>query len=367
MNGEMFADLPYYALHMVLVTLQDGSVSEGILNNFNEEFIEVDTQTISTEVIESIEYLGYITDFHTYNQRGEIDGEIYFTPEDCTDSLPMALYQYSEYICKIACRLTVRDKKTYATDIRLLEKRHRIYTDVLSGDRFLYFLRDGSCICGKLAQERDGFVLLEISGTSRQIAVADIERLTKCPDRNEEVNIILHDGAVKSGTVASVSDTMLSMIDQQGKGIMIRLEEVSAVRHFGKLTARETINEQYRCRAGYLRFRDESDQLLVGAEVSYEVGVNDHGLVAKDVVIEKSVELETGKGFIITMSQERNVGWIGKEYVIDIKAEKPRGNVTFARKLINFPTDGAHVYLVEYTLKPDRSGTPYGRGADGGQ
>lgn len=374
--------LGLYLLKIVRITLESGNTKIGKLMNIllPENKIQIEEDYCELSQVCNIEFIGKISDFHTYRGTGEVEG-ISFSLDDLTEELPVEIILYGEFDCTVACHLELTGPKIEAKDLKLVSCAHRIYEQELEKSYYWYKLSDGTVYRAKLGIEDNSTWLLLADEKKKCIKLEDVVDITKAPSVNDYVYAVLNDGQVIAGLVSSVTDLMIVLIGDMIS--MVNICDIRTLRYRGKITIgvatiKRSIVRQIRvsiddnekctflCKKPFFEDNEMYEKLSGGEFVSFIPGVTNRGIIAKNVVmietesVGSSYDEETaafeGKGIILFWpngNSETAVGYIGKEYVSKAyarltKVEMPKGTISFTKDQIGFECKPGNIYIVYY-------------------
>ena len=365
----------FYLLNPVCLTFLDGHTLFGVLQDIQPEAFTVDGARYPVQEIQDLEFAGSVTDYHTYRGGGEI-GRYAFSLEDLVPSFDRDCLIYSEFDCKVLCHLALVDGVIRAKDVHLLEAQHRLDLEVLSQGDYLYTFRDGSCRVGCLAGSGP---LFSLSGAP--LDPAQIAGITRAPQVNDQVTVSQKDGRELSGIVSAASPSAFVVLDQGQLPAMVAYDSIQTLRFRGAIAkdtspkggARTKVvvnGAAFLCKPPYCRSSRDWSLLEEGAVVTFAAGVNERGLIAKDVVVEagaaapsgEEAALFHGKGVILCCNTNASrgslTGYIGstylsKAYSLYARCPMPRGSVAFSLAQLDFTYERENIYVVSYTCAAD--------------
>ncbi|MDO4345168.1 MAG: ATP-binding protein [Eubacteriales bacterium] len=376
-----------YLLKNVRITLSGGEKKSGRLNNIlsAEGNVRLDEEDIAMAEILDIEFVGKISDFHTYKGVGEIEG-ITFTLDDLSEDLDRDTILYGEFDCIAACHLEFAGARIEAKDVSLISCTHRVYVPELSEKHYWYRMRDGRVYTGKLERSGDGFALELIGGEKEDLNLSEVADITRKPVVNDYIYVALKDQSIVSGVVSGITEDMLVLIGDTVA--MVEVKNIRTVRYRGTIavgtanTAKGPVRQirvsvdgsktsgTFLCKEPYFEDEGMYENLSGGEVVSFIPGVSEKGLIAKHVKIEESVSEEAstgasyrGKGVILFLQNNANgktSGYIGREYLAKgyaylTKREMPKGIVQFTGEQLNFECKPGNIYVVDYECVQDPS------------
>lgn len=377
--------LGLYLLRTVRVTLDGGEVRTGKLMNIllSEEKIQIEEAYYGLSQIRDVEFVGKISDFHTYRGFGEVEG-IPFSLEDLGEGLSPKSILYGEFECIVTCHLELAGTKIGAKDLKLVARTHRIYEQELKNSDYWYRLNDGTVYTGRLTADSP-LRLLQTNGNERELDLGEVADITKAPSVNDYVDTELKDGRRIAGVVSAVTDSMLVLIGDAVS--MVGIGDIRILRYRGRvvlgtaMTGKGTIrkvrvsidgreNGILLCKKPFFRDGEKYDKLSGGELVSFLVGVTNKGIIAKDVELEETEASGTsdkdegvfeGKGVLLFLPSGNNgetMGYIGREYVSKAYSrlagcEMPKGAISFVREQIGFDCEPGNVYVVRYKCAGD--------------
>lgn len=381
--------LGLYLLKRVRITLKSGVIRIGKLMNIflTENKIQIEGDYYEFSQVCDIEFIGKISDYHTYRKIGEVE-DITFSLDDLTEELPLDIIVYGEFDCTVACHLELNDIKIEAKDLKLVSCAHRIYEQELEKMYYWYKLNDGTVYKAKLGKTDDCVELLLPDENKVRINLEDVVDITRAPSVNDYVYVVSNDGGKIAGVVSAITDSEMVLI---GDAVFIvNICDIRTLRYRGKIvTGAATVNKgtirqirvlindsedcTFLCKKPFFRDGEKYEKLSGGEIVTFTPGVTNRGIIAKDVVLEEIDILDgfsdaetvtsEGKGIILFLPNEKNelpVGFIGKEYVSKayaslVKCEIPKGMISFTRTQIEFEYKPGNIYIVNYKCIEDSS------------
>ena len=355
-----------YQNHFVRVDVENGEIIEGVMSEMSAESVTVDNRKIILEEIEDLRYVGVLTDYHTYGMTGIIDNVYSFNIEKDSSAGLFEKIRYQEYECRVSCHFQIQDNAIKACDVLLLDEVHAINKEILTQEEFLYVLRDGSCRIGKMVEQTgvsDTYMLIHNGREMGLIQVGDIADITRVPTINTTLTVVTKDGQEFKGLVSAVQENSFNLFTEiQPKTILF--SEIEQLRYYGKITdGKGMIDEKYRCKFPYyLKNEKDETRFTLGAKVSYAVGINTRGQIAKDVIIEEpeagSIQAEEKLGIILLL--DKYGGYIGNKFVAKSCGEGERGFVRFSKEQLPFVCSyDKGIYVVKYTLAEEaKDGKP---------
>lgn len=380
--------LGLYLLKRVRITLEDGDTRIGRLMNIlvPEGQIRIDEEDYDLEQVCDVEFVGNVSDFHTYRGTGEVEG-ISFSLEDLEEGLSSDFILYGEFDCTVACHLVLSGAKIEAKDLKPVSCVHRIYEQELSRSDYWYKLGDGTVRAGRLKDGGDPIELELTDGGSICLELADVTDITKAPSVNDHVCAVMNDGRRIAGLVSAVTDSMMVLIGDAVS--MVNICEIATLRYRGRVVigaattskgvvrqVRISIDENdkggFLCKKPYFQDGEKYERLSGGEIVSFVPGVTDRGIIAKDVVLEEveaPVSTEDSeeavledKGIILFFSngtKGKAAGYIGKEYLAKayallVNRDMPKGTISFTKEQMGFEfRPGRDIYIVRYRYAED--------------
>lgn len=321
--------------------------------------MEIDGAFYALEHVQDVQYLGMITDYHTFSDMGEVDGVYRFSLKDCLKPVEFGDMIYHEFECLATCHLEICDNAICAVDVQLLRQVHVLNKNILSKDKFLYTFTDGRHLAGILQTEGDQHYILTEKGEAVPFSNEDVADVTRFPLINDFVTASMADGKMVSGIVSAVQQEYLLVIE----GIlpqMVFYKDLSELRYHGVVTENGTIDSIYQYKLPYyLKDKNRQEDIFEGTRVSYVAGVNGRYRIAKNIVSEESAAQKKPDGapeqygviLMVDMKKPDGVGYIGSEYRTKACGEQPKGNVRFKRGQLPFEYDFSKIYVVKYSLR----------------
>lgn len=363
LNQKVFENLNLYHSNEVLVADKAGIFTEGMLAEIYENSILVETKAgekeFSFEEIEDVAFVGYVTDYHTYKGTGEINGIYEFEVED-KDLFEKI--KYLEFKCKVCGHLELQ-KKIVAKEVRLLEYVHVINRAVLAEEWFLYTMKDGNRHIVKLVENENGFSFVGKKGESIGLCQEQIEDITRYPAVNDYVCVETQE-AVYKGLVTAATEKGFNLLTET-TFLTISFSKVRKISYFGRMSMNfignsekkyGMIDKKYGCKMPHYLYNEEEEKYAFDPDVEwiYSVGVNDRGLIAKDVYINqgeqvtKVAEWEIG----VINFYDKTQGYIGDEYIVGAKIDgRVRFKKEFASKELSDRLETGmmkNIYVVKY-------------------
>jgi len=406
----MFDNLSVYIFKQILVTFADGNKKEGILVSYDSYSILLNEDATDFEYrlenICDIEYVGRITDYHTYDGYGELD-EYRFEPKQILTQADRDHILYNEYDCVAACHLGVSagdTNKTCAHDVRLLSWNHILHMETLRRGRYIYCYQDGTALTGELTV-KDGLKYLVLGQDKIIDFVSDgIEKIMPLPGTDESICIVKKDGTDVCGIYNGMFRNCIAVRKDQGFE-SIAITDIAALRFVGTVAQsssgysrnlmicrkNDASGINYIFKTPYLRNDDDIRMLQPGSEVEFEPSMTARYPIAKDVVVVKAAdngkvpedeeeavepignttvqepeavspeneqtEVYAGRGILLFFKTGEPVaGYIGETYyvypyneIVLGSRERPRGYVRYQAELIEFKVNPLQVYVVDYT------------------
>lgn len=343
-----------YHSHFVCITLNNGECREGIVTAIGDDSIVADKDTLLLEDISDIEYVGFLTDFHTYNNFGEIDEVYTFEMADVVDEELIEMVKYHEYHCRVKCHLDLQDK-ICAKDVKIMASMHVLNQEVLSAGNFLYTMKDGSRRVGTLVKSESGYTLEYNGYPTCNFVQTQVVDITRIPVINDYVMVITHTGEVYQGLVSAVREDGFNVLENRSFRI-ISYAEIEQLRYFGELTSDYgMIDEKYKCKLPHY-LHDAEDEARIKephAKLTYVVGVNDRGQIAKDVMVSDNARLmQSVKWYIGLVFFYKAVtgGYVGDRYVAPGCGDKKCKKVYFNAAQFPIAYESNKMYLVKYTV-----------------
>lgn len=361
-SSDVVMMLGLYQNHPIVVTYQNGDTKTGILQQFDltENLILIDGSHILLTDIHNLEYCGVIgvDDYQTYHQSGLIDGVYKFSSSDLLKPDDLAFLYYHEFECNVACHLSIQSGIILATDVRILSKKYILNSHILAGKQYLYRFNNGHYRACILPKNEKGMSNLDgIDLSSNQIT-----DVTKSPSINDTVIAVTDDNRTYRGLVCYVQADSFNIFCE-GSVSSIAYENIRQLRYLGTVTdsnsGRSVIDTQYVCKTPYYLCNPDDEAFMKhGAKVSYVIGINSRGLIAKDVILEQGVIVQKPTeyfGILLTVdfTKENGFGYIGNRYVSKACGRPVSGKTRFMRKQMDFEIEYNKAYIIKYTADHD--------------
>lgn len=374
--AEWKKNIPLYQGNMVMVDHRDSVSRQGRLYPGKlTGRICVNEEQIALDDVTDIRYIGTITDYHTSGNTATIDEVFGFSVEEGSRLYEKLLYK--EFTCQVSCHLCLNETgdRIVAEDVELVSYVHVLHPAILQGKKYLYQVQNGW---------KSGILQMEEETGESQIVLMDgavvtpeeIMDVTRLPKVNDTVRVSLCTGEGYKGIVSVVNEEEIYLIYQEmgeicGKRIL--LQELVDLRFYGVVTDDYVAGNPSRSKnidrihAYKIQYFAEnsgnvSDMVLKNKKVSYRVGLNGSGLIAKEIELEE-MKVDWKYGLVIayaenyTFGANRGAYFIGNEYY-QIRSQHVQGNVLAERasvegaeKIGNKGRDGRRaVSLVRYVL-----------------
>lgn len=371
-------NLALYIYKKVQVKFDHGEVRSGTLSglNLDQGQFQLDDKAYPLSSIRDIAYLAVVDDFHGEKGYGEM-GKIRFTVDDLGPDFRLTDLLYGEYVCTVSCHLYVKNGKISAKDLALVSKRHKLNFDCARTQTLIFRFDDGRVELGTVRGDASCGELLTQAGETVPLDLERVEDITKAPEENDNISLTLaSDGSRHSGLVSAVNGSMVILVSENGGVAQIDLKKAEKIRHYGTLRIRRGAVDGNRerdvvisagapgddgdfpCLPQSCRNPDEMRRMQDGDQVSFEIGINDRSLIAKDVALEqaaardeKAAPLGEYFGIILNLdfSKENGVGYIGNRYVSKACGKLAPGNARFFRSQMDFAMEYNKAYVVKYT------------------
>lgn len=383
------SNLALYMLKEVQIQFRDSKIKKGIFINYDtvSGMVQLEDESFSIELVSDIEYIAKVDDFHTYKGFGEI-GNIKFTVDDLHPDFILSDLLYGEFVCTVACHLWLKDMEICAKDIRLVEKYHKLNFDCARAENFLYRYNDGTIVIGSVLGDESECRLANPNGDIIPLELNRIVDITKAPEVNDYIYVTLTtDSLEHSGLVSAIRDTLIILINADGKPDNIDLTKVASIRYRGTVYINRPIvngkatkkvmvasgssngNNDYLCKLPYSRDPEAIQRVKEGDMVSFVAGINDRYRIAKDVEILQSepvpkkdtVSEQEYYGVIVALdfSKENGYGFVGNRFVTKACGKSVPGNARFTRNQLDFIIEdhkafiNNQVFIVKYTAYED--------------
>jgi len=288
-----------YRGRLLFANAQDNSVAE-MLSADSVKKVFVDEQEVELDDICDLRYVGKVTDYHTSKNTATIDEYLEF---EVADTELWEKLRYKEFECTVSAHLVLTKKqngrmKVGAESVKLLEAQHVIYAPTLLDKVYLYRIANTwkKCILKQIESQSVGACEVQlVSEDGKQIALNEVQDITKMPAKNNQVTAFLKNVETKiKGVVTAIYEDGFLVVNQNEDALQFKKVEISEIEKIvfhGAVTSVEQwkIDGLHSFKEDYIAgWETEGEEALSqNRTVQYVSGVNERGLVAKDIYVEK--------------------------------------------------------------------------------
>lgn len=309
---EGLGNLQYYLDQNVLITLKDGSEIAGILIDYNETQLVLEDNSVELSSVADIYYHDTIDlDDYTLKLDRITFPNGYIVTVGELEGVAGADFATGEQILEYKCHLVydVLAQKIRMTDMVCINISHAVNIPVLAEKPHLYRINNGPYFYAELT---DGNLV-----TPNETIPFDpnvITDITRCPESNETVLIILESGEEYTSTIVTV--TSRGIVLAEGYSGRITFDKIKNIRYSDKCNTR--VNQDGKKVYYYGNFRFRGRYLKNGADMAYKngqeasfaVGMTSRGLVAKDIDVSSFDFRKVGYGVVFSFENNANFGTV---------------------------------------------------------